>query len=67
MQLLVCNKQNVFSTILFIMADMVVLVTFGFSLIFVVFQQICMVGEHISALCGILENNNCFMLGCSNT
>lgn len=49
------------------MADIVVLVKFGFSLIFVVFQQICMVGEHISALCGILENNNCFMLGCSNT
>lgn len=48
------------------MADIVVLVKFGFSLIFVVFQQICMVGEHISALCGILENN-CFMLGCSNT
>lgn len=52
---LVFNKQNVFSTILFIMAGIAILVKFGFILIFVVFQQICMVSEQIFALCSSLE------------
>lgn len=52
------------SVILMVFSSQVIL---WFILIFVVFQQICRVSEHISALVVVWRNNNCFRLGHSNS